>query len=109
MFMSGSTPTTLGSMCGVAYLMVGDIDAGLAKWRQSPSGAREMIYRFTVHAEPFLKASVINDQRYQTYLDELGIGRQWTAFLRSKVAELAPITGIEPSDSTPQLALSRSD
>jgi len=36
----------------------------------------------------------VNDERYQTQLRNLGVGRPWRAYMRERVAELAPITGI---------------
>lgn len=92
---------------GIAYLMVGDVEAGLAIWRQSRPAIREQIYRLTVHAEEYFPKGVVDDPRYQAYLDERGIGRQWTSLLRQKVAELAPITGVEPTDPTPQVVWTR--
>jgi DNA-binding winged helix-turn-helix (wHTH) protein/TolB-like protein len=100
-------PATDRFSAGVAYFMVDDIDSGLAAWRSAPSDIREFIYRLTVHSEGYYKASVVRDPRFQAYLDERGIGRQWTAFLREKVAEMAPITGIAPTDPSPQFTVSR--
>ena len=90
---------------GVTHFIVGDVEYGIAAWRRaqgsnSRKAARALIY--AVHAESCYTATVVNDPRYQDVLDELGIGGQWTAYLRAKVAELAPITGIEPGDPTPQ-------
>ncbi len=59
-----------------------------------------MIY--AVHAERCYSATVVSDPRYQDVLDELGIGRQKTAYLREKVAELVPIIGIGSLDPAPQ-------
>jgi TolB-like protein len=91
---------------GVTHFILGDVESGVAAWRRvhasnSRSAARAMIY--AVHAESCYTAKVVNDARYQDVLDELGVGRQWTAYLREKVAELAPITGIEPGDPAPQV------
>jgi len=79
---------------GLAHLMVGDVEQGLALWRQVPLRLREMVCRSTVRAELFIPATVVRDPRYQAYLDEIGIGAGWTAFLREKLTELAPCTGI---------------
>lgn len=79
---------------GLAHLMVGDVEQGLALWRQVPLRLREMVCRSTVRAELFIPATVVRDARYQAYLDEIGIGASWTGFLTEKLAELAPFTGI---------------
>jgi hypothetical protein len=91
---------------GVTHFILGDVESGVAAWRRvhgsnSPHATRALIY--AVHAESCYSATVVNDARYQDVLDELGIGRRWTAYLREKVAELAPITGIEPDDPSPQM------
>jgi hypothetical protein len=60
-----------------------------------------------MYTEKYFPTAVVEDPRYQDFLDEAGIGRQWTAFLRDRLAELAPITGIEPGDPAPQRVWSR--
>ena len=69
----------------------------------SDEGPRE----FAVDAEKYFPKSAIDDDRYQAYLDQRGIGKQWTAYLRQRVAELEPITAVALSDPTPQVVVSR--
>jgi DNA-binding winged helix-turn-helix (wHTH) protein len=84
-----------------AYLAEGVAGALLECLSQTP----ELVY--AVFTEKYYPAAVIDDPRYQEFLDEAGIGRAWSAHLREGVAELAPITGIEPSDPAPQRVWSR--
>ena len=69
----------------------------------SNRGLRE----FAVDAEKYFPKSAIDDDRYEAYLDQRGIGKQWTAYLRQRVAELEPITAVALSDPTPQVVVSR--
>ena len=87
--------------------MLGDVESGLAEWRAIPPEGLQIAYEYTVDTEKYFPRSVIDDPRYQAYLDERGIGRKWTAFLRAKVAELTPITGVAVTDATPQRVVSR--
>ena len=90
---------------GLAYLIAGDIDSGLALWRKIRPEHRENMYRSTIGAEQYIPAWVTADPRYQVYLEEIGIGASWTRFMYEKVAELAPITGVQPISETPQSVL----
>lgn len=90
---------------GVAHFIVGDVPAGIAWWEKSRGNVgtnRLPALYLMVDNESMFPATVLNDSRYQNFLDEVGMGRNWTAYLRAKVAELAPITGIESADPTPQ-------
>lgn len=49
---------------------------------------------FLPSIETYYSPGVVNDERYQTQLRNLGVGRPWRAYMRERVAELAPITGI---------------
>lgn len=94
----------------VTYFQLGDVAAGLEAWnksRQAYIGRWSPTLKFLVNHETFYAPNVVNDSRYQDFLDKIHLGRQWTAYLREKVAELAPITGIEPGDPTPQKVHSR--
>jgi len=87
---------------GIVYFMLGDIENGLKQWRLIPPEHGEIVGRFTIDAESYVSSDIVADPRFQQYLEEIGIGKSWTAFMREKVEELATTTGIEPSGSTPQ-------
>jgi DNA-binding winged helix-turn-helix (wHTH) protein/tetratricopeptide (TPR) repeat protein len=90
---------------GVTHFTLGDVESGVDAWRRTlGSNSRSKLgsFSYAVHAETCYTEAVIDDPRYQDVLDEVGVGRQWSAYLIEKVAELAPITGIEPSDPSPQ-------
>lgn len=91
---------------GVTYFILGDVATGVAWWekaRANVGGNRFPVLFYLVNNESMYPASVLDDSRYQNYLEEAGMGRNWTAYLRAKVAELAPITGILPGDPAPQV------
>jgi len=94
-------------VAGVVYMMLGDIDRGLSIWRAQFAQRREVLGRFLVFSEQYALGRYVDDPRYQQYLNEVGFGTNWTAFMREKVAELARTTGVQPSDpSKPQLVYS---
>jgi hypothetical protein len=92
---------------GIVHLMLGDVQAGLVDLRHMDAANRQIAYQAWPGMEHFFPKSVIEDPRYQSYLDEIGIGRAWTAQLRDRAAKLASITGIAVSDSTPQVVVNR--
>jgi hypothetical protein len=47
----------------------------------------------------FWAPGVVDDERYQKLLNELGFGRRWRAYMRAKVAELTSITGVAVTTS----------
>ncbi len=100
-------PRTSAFARGIALLMLGDVESGVAAWREMGPALREMAFMYTVNVEYFYPSAVVTDARYQAYLEEFGIGRRWTNYLRDRVAELAPIAGISPSGSMPQVVRTR--
>jgi tetratricopeptide (TPR) repeat protein len=97
-------PRTNDYMRGISNFILGDVEAGLVAWRrgQQTNGPNDVVLRWAVHNETCFPSSVVNHPGYQDILDSGGTGRRWTAYLREKVAELAPITGIAPGDPAPQ-------
>jgi len=79
---------------GMACFDVGDIDRGIREWRQFEPAFLRQLWEFLPSMETYYSPGVVNDERYQTQLRNLGVGRPWRAYMRERVAELAPITGI---------------
>jgi TolB-like protein len=74
--------------------MLGEINAGAEYWRNlTPRGFQVAAY-YTPVSEASYTELVRNDPRYQDLLNELGIGSQWTEYMKRSVLELEPITGI---------------
>jgi hypothetical protein len=86
--------------------VLGDVEAGVRYWREIEPGFLPMLWWSNVLNEGFWARGVVDDERYQSLLDELGFGRRWRAYMRSKVAQLTPITGIEVTTPEPVAHLS---
>ena len=88
---------------GIVHFILGDVESGVADWRRAREDpAHSKAPSFTAYNENAYFAAVANDRRYEESLEDGGIGRRWRAYLRESNAELAPITGSEPGDPTPQ-------
>jgi tetratricopeptide (TPR) repeat protein len=88
---SRGTRLCRGQLCFIA----GDVSRGCGYWRElvgSGLSAASAYHRDSSHC---FADGVVQHADYQDMLDEIGIGRRWTAFLRECVDELAPVTGIE--------------
>jgi DNA-binding winged helix-turn-helix (wHTH) protein/TolB-like protein len=85
---------------GTVLFMRGDVDGGAAAWRAMPPNLRLQASGDAPWLETLYPASVPTDPRYQALLDELGVGAKWSAYMRERVHELAPVTGIEGSKLT---------
>ena len=106
-----SDPRTNDFCRGIAHFILGDVLAGIDAWRLSGRDNGPRVRLTAVQAfvmnELMYHPAVLEDARYQDFMYEIGAGSQWTDYLREKVAELAPITGIAPSDPTPQKVVPR--
>jgi TolB-like protein/tetratricopeptide (TPR) repeat protein len=91
---------------GAVRFMLGDVDGGVAEWRGMDAALVGLLGRDGPVTETLFPEAVLADLRYQDLLDELGVGRQWTAYLRDRVEALAPITGIHPAPITPAIVSS---
>ena len=85
---------------GTVLFMQGDVDGGAAAWRAMPPNLKLQASGDAPWLETMYPSSVPVDARYQALLDELGIGAKWSAYMRERVHELAPVTGIEASNPT---------
>ena len=80
---------------GVICFILGDVEGGVRYWRDIEPGFLPLLWQFITGMEWFWAPGVAEDPHYQALLDDLGFGRKWRAHMRTKVAELAPITGVE--------------
>lgn len=87
---------------GALSFMVGDIDRGIAYWRQlQPPQMRRLFNRAHV-SERYFPGRVLESPRYQALLDGLGNGKSWQHTLIEGVMEIAEATGIELSPEARQ-------
>lgn len=96
---SFADPRANNSMRGAVSFMLGDIEAGVDYWRKMKPAPGW--WQFITGMEWYWAPGVVDDPRYQALLDELGFGRRWRAYMRSKAAELTSITGIEVTTPPP--------
>ena len=80
---------------GVISFILGDIDAGVRYWHEIEPGFLPLLWQFNTANEWFWAPGVVEDSRYQMLLNDLGFGSRWRAYMRTHVAELMPITGVE--------------
>jgi DNA-binding winged helix-turn-helix (wHTH) protein/tetratricopeptide (TPR) repeat protein len=88
---------TRGHICFV----VGDVENGVAYWRDIEPFTLELIWRFKSLMENSYDQSVIENATYQKLLNELRVGRAWPILLLNGVKELEPITGIAATTQIP--------
>ena len=89
-------PLATSFLRGVIEFMLGDVEAGVADWRKMDASQMTMAAFYVPIEETMFPATVTEDARYGQLLNALGLGSQWTGFMREKVKELVPITEIEP-------------
>ena len=80
-----------GNIC----LVVGDVECGVTFYRDIEPAFLVLMWQFMAEQERYWASNVVHDPRYQSLLEELGIGRSWRAHLRTRASELARDTGIE--------------
>jgi TolB-like protein/DNA-binding winged helix-turn-helix (wHTH) protein len=85
---------------GVAFLILGDVPSGLHYWGRLNRRAIEALYYWLPSYEIYFPDHVSTDQRYQEFLDEMGVGLEWQESLLRHVETLAQNTGIHLSDHT---------
>jgi len=105
-----ANPQATNASRGIACFILGDVECGVRYWREIEPTFLPLEWQFISGEEKFWAPGVVEDPRYQALLDELGIGRRWRAYMRSKADELAPITGIALTSAPPledQAAYSR--
>ena len=94
-------PRANNSARGAVSFMLGDVEAGVGYWREMEPGYLATWWDYLTGMQWYWAPGVVENPQYQALLDELGFGRRWRAYLRSKVAELTPITGIDVTTPPP--------
>jgi len=82
--------TTRGSISFV----LGDVPGGIAYWRMIEPGFLRLLWQFHSSQEWLWAPGVVEDPRYQSLLNELGIGENWRRYMRTQAKELSATTGI---------------
>jgi len=84
---------------GFAYFVLGEIDEGARAWRALEPRFLQYLWSYLANMQTYFDPRVVRDPRFQTMLDELGVGPRWRAYLGHKISELAEATGITQSTS----------
>lgn len=87
---------------GALSFMVGDIDRGIEYWRQLQPPQMRRLFNMTHVSERYFPDRVLESERYQALLEELGNGRSWQHTLIEGVMEIAEVTGIQLSPEARQ-------
>ena len=82
---------------GVKHFILGDIEGGIALWRNLNASETRRLYNFIDNTEIFFPKSVSHDPRYLALLDELGVGKNWQRHLMKAVNEMSSMTGVKLS------------
>jgi DNA-binding winged helix-turn-helix (wHTH) protein len=79
---------------GQTYLTLGDVEKGLAALRNMEAGLLPLLWQFKASIEAFYPNSVLDDYRYKSLMNDLGVGQNWRYYLLQQTEQLASITGI---------------
>lgn len=91
---------------GALSFMLGDIDKGIAYWRDlAPVHKRRLINNVHV-SEVYFAEGVAEDQRYRDLLEELDFGKAWQRTLMEGIMAMQPVTGVELSEKARQAYVS---
>lgn len=80
---------------GVKRFMLGDIEGGIALWRELNATQTRRLFYFIDNVEIFFPASVSTDPRYLALLDDLGVGKKWQRLLMESIVSMSDITGVK--------------
>ncbi len=94
-------PHADNAMRGAVSFILGDVAAGVGYWREIEPASLPRWWDYITGIEWYWAPGVVDNPHYQALLDELGFGRRWRAYMRSKAAELTSITGIEVTTPPP--------
>jgi len=79
---------------GALAFIYGDIDSGSACWRSLEPEVLMTATRYIVGVDYVFPRNVTTSAQYKALLDDLGIGATWTRYMKQRVRELEPHTGI---------------
>ncbi|MDP2348399.1 MAG: winged helix-turn-helix domain-containing protein [Gammaproteobacteria bacterium] len=79
---------------GALSFMLGDVETGVAFWRDLAPPQKRRLFNVTHSAEKYFPQRVLEDPRYQALLEELGLGKSWQRQLMEGVMEMESVTGV---------------
>jgi DNA-binding winged helix-turn-helix (wHTH) protein/tetratricopeptide (TPR) repeat protein len=94
-------PRTNNATRGWLCFAVGDVECGVRYWRDMEAAFLPLQWLATPEEEQYWAPGVVEDARYQSLLDELGVGKKWRAYMRAHAAEIAPVTGVPVTTPPP--------
>lgn len=88
-------PLTTNIMKGKLYFILGDVERGVAAWRNIEPAFVHLLWKFYAGSfEKYFHPEVIADPRYSRLLEDLNVGQSWRAHLNAQTVLLAEVTGI---------------
>ena len=84
---------------GALSFMLGDVETGVAFWRNIPLLQKRRLFNVTHATEKFFPDAVLEDPRYQAVLEELDFGISWQRRLMEGIIAMERVTGISLSES----------
>ncbi len=87
---------------GALSFMLGDIDRGIAFWRDLSTVHKRRLINNVHVSEVYFAEGVVEDQRYQSLLEELDFGASWQRTLMEGVMAMEEVTGVALSEKAQQ-------
>jgi DNA-binding winged helix-turn-helix (wHTH) protein len=87
-------PLATSLAIGQTFLTLGDVEKGLAALRNMEAGLLPILWNFKADIENSFPQSVLDDYRYKSLMNDLGVGQNWRYYLLQQTEQLASITGI---------------
>lgn len=87
---------------GALSFMLGDVETGVALWRNIPPLQKRRLFNVTHGAEKYFPQAVLEDPRYQDVLESLDFGISWQRRLMEGVMVMESVTGVSLSESARQ-------
>jgi len=89
-------PRSTDLLRGIVAFMRADVNAGVEYWRSAAAESKLLEWASVPLLETLFPDAVKSDARYLALLDELDVGKDWTAYMRQAAEDLAPATDIWP-------------
>ena len=88
-------PLMTNMLRGRLQLLLGNVDLAIQAWEEVEPSLRSVLWRYASGGEKFYAPNVVESQKYRLLLEDIGVGASWKMYLRMRVAELSPLTGVQ--------------
>ncbi len=89
-----ANPITVDIQRGTIAFINGELSDGIRYWNNLGPAERRFLNMNLLFMEHYLSDTILQDEAYIALKDRLGVGPQWRNYLKAKVIELEPFTGI---------------